>query len=124
MPEPRVLLVDDEVSSAQVLGLLLVEDGYHVTVASNGHQALAKVGESAPDLLITDFMMPGMNGAELLAALRAMPAYRDLPVLVISAAPEAALRRYQLGYDVFLRKPFSLDRFLGAVRGLVGPQPG
>ena len=122
MPEPRVLLVDDEISSAEVLGLLLVEDGYHVTIASNGQQALARLDESAPDVLITDFMMPGMNGADLVKALRAMPAYRDLPVLMISAAPEAALRPYGLGYDVFLRKPFSLDRFLDAVRGLVGPR--
>jgi CheY-like chemotaxis protein len=117
--EPRVLLVDDELSSAEVLGLLLVEDGYHVTLASNGEQALARLEDAAPDVLITDFMMPGMHGAALVKAVRAMPAYRDLPVLLISAAPVTALRAYQLDHDSFLRKPFGLDQFLGTVRALV-----
>jgi CheY-like chemotaxis protein len=119
MAEPRVLLVDDELSSAEVLGLILAEEGYQVTIASNGHQALERLEQAAPDVLVTDFMMPGMHGADLVEAVRAMPAWRDLPVLMISAAPHGALRAYAVKYDAFLRKPFGLDRFLETVRALV-----
>jgi len=119
MAEPRVLLVDDELTSAEVLGLILAEDGFHVTLASNGQQALQRLEQAAPDVLVTDFMMPGMNGADLVRAVRAMPAFGQLPVLMISAAPHGALRAYNVGYDAFLRKPFGLDRFLETVRALV-----
>jgi CheY-like chemotaxis protein len=117
--QPRVLLVDDEISSAQVLGLILAEQGYLVTVAGDGRQALARLDDARPDLLVTDFMMPFMNGADLVRAVKALPAYERLPVLVISGAPEAALRPYQLGHDRFLRKPFGFDAFVDAVRALL-----
>jgi len=112
----RVLLVDDEVSSAEVLGLILAEEGYLVTTAADGKQALARLDEARPDILVTDFMMPVMNGAELVKAVRAVPGYENVPVLLISGAPEAALRPYKVSYQAFLRKPFALDEFLFAVR--------
>ena len=118
MSEPRVLLVDDEFSSAEVLGLILAGEGYHVTTVPDGRQALARLDEAAPDLLVTDFMMPGLNGAELVNAVRAMAPYASLPVLLISGAPEAALRRYDVNYQAFLRKPFGLEEFLRVVREL------
>lgn len=115
MTPPRILLVEDELSSAEVLALLLADDGYEVTVAPDARQALLRLEEAAPDLLITDFMMPGMNGAMLVKALRDMPRYAALPVLMISGAPESALRAYAVPYQAFLRKPFSLDEFLRIV---------
>lgn len=124
MTEPRVLLVDDEISSAEVLGLILAEDGFHVTVASNGQQALERLEQAAPDVLVTDFMMPGMHGAELVKTVRATPGFGELPVLMISAAPHNALRSYDVSYDAFLRKPFGLDRFLETVRALVAATRG
>jgi CheY-like chemotaxis protein len=108
----RVLLVDDELSSAEVLALILAGEDYHVTLAADARQALARLDEAAPEILVVDFMMPGMNGADLVHAIRGFPPYQDVPVLLISGAPEAALRRYQLKYDAFLRKPFGLDLFL------------
>jgi CheY-like chemotaxis protein len=66
-----------------------------------------------------------MNGADLVRAIKARPAYRDLPVLVISGAPESALRPYRLPYDRFLRKPFGFDDFVDAVRALLATRdPG
>jgi CheY-like chemotaxis protein len=118
MSEPRVLLVDDEFSSAEVLGLILAGEGYHVTTVADGRHALARLDEAAPDLLVTDFMMPGMNGAELVNAVRARRPYEALPVLLISGAPEAALRRYEVRYQGFLRKPFGLEQFLKEVHRL------
>lgn len=114
----RILLVDDELSSTEVLALVLAGEGCHVTVAADGRQALARLEEAAPDLLVTDFMMPGIDGAELLKAVRAMPRYERLPVLMISGAPESALKRYKVQYDAFLRKPFGLDEFLDSLAAL------
>jgi CheY-like chemotaxis protein len=120
----RVLLVDDEISSAQVLALILAEQGFVVTVAGDGRQALARLDEADPELLVTDFMMPFMNGADLVKAVKARPAYERLPVLVISGAPESALRPYKVSYDRYLRKPFGFDDFVDAVRDLLAQRPG
>ncbi|RYY98788.1 MAG: response regulator [Comamonadaceae bacterium] len=108
----RILLVDDELSSAEVLALILAGEGYQVTLAPDARQALARLGEAEPDLLVSDFMMPGMNGADLVKAVRQLPGYETLPVILISGAPEAALRRYKVEYEAFLRKPFGLEEFL------------
>lgn len=103
--QKRILLVDDEITGAEVLGLILAQEGFVVTSASDGRQALACLEEARPDLLITDFMMPELNGAELVLALRAMPAYRQLPVVLMSGAPEAALNAYRIEYQAFLASP-------------------
>ena len=112
---PRVLLVDAELSGTEVLALILAGEGYQVTVAADGRQALGRLAEAAPELLIVDFMMPGMNGAEFVHAVRARDGYEAVPVLLISGAPESALRSYQVPYQSFLRKPFSLEALLAAL---------
>lgn len=114
----RVLLVDDELSSAEVLGLILAGEDFQVTLAADARQALARLEEAAPDILVVDFMMPGMNGADLVKAIRAIPPYENILVVLISGAPEAALRRYNVKYDAFLRKPFGLELFLRTLRTL------
>lgn len=116
--ERRVLLVDDELSSAEVLALILAGEGYQVTLAADARQALAVLEQAAPDLLVTDFMMPGMNGAELVRAIRAVEGFERIPVLLISGVPQAALRSYEPAYDAFLRKPFGLDELLNTLQQL------
>jgi CheY-like chemotaxis protein len=118
MSSRRVLLVDDELSSAEVLALVLAGEGYQVTLAADARQALARLEEAAPHLLVTDFMMPGMNGAELARAVRETERFRAVPVLLISGAPESALKAYGPQYDAFLRKPFGLEEFLEVLRSL------
>jgi CheY-like chemotaxis protein len=120
MSAPRVLLVDDELSSAEVLALVLAGEGYEVTVAADARQALERLDEAEPDLLVTDFMMPGMNGADLARAVREQERYRNIPVLMISGAPPSALRAYGRHYDAFLRKPFGLEQLLEVLRTLRG----
>lgn len=119
MSARRILLAEDEVSSAEVLALLLSEAGYLVTLVPDGRQALARLEQAQPDLLVTDFMMPGINGAELVLAVRRLPPYAKLPVLLMSGAPEAAIRAYKVDYQGFLRKPFQIDDFLQAVARLL-----
>jgi len=120
MDGTRVLLVDDELSSAEVLALVLAGEGYHVTVAADARQALERLDEADPELLVADFMMPGMNGADLAKVIRERERFRQIPVLMISGAPEAALKAYRPRYDAFLRKPFGLEEFLEVLQNLRG----
>ena len=119
MDPKSILVVDDEYTSADVLALVLRDEGFRVTVAANGRQALERLAEAAPDLILTDLMMPVMNGAEMARAIRAMPRYAKVPILMTSAVPESALGAHAAVYDRFLRKPFDLDALLGAVRALL-----
>jgi DNA-binding response OmpR family regulator len=115
----NILIVDDEFSSTEALSLILGDEGYRVQVASNGRQALDKLDDPAPDLIITDYMMPVMNGAELTRAVRALPAHERTAILMMSGAPESMLRQGGALYDAFLLKPFDIDTLLEQVRRLL-----
>jgi two-component system, OmpR family, response regulator VicR len=119
-----VLVVDDEFGTVEVLVAALEDAGYRVLTAANGRRGLERLEENKPDLVISDFMMPLMDGATMVAAMRANPAFRDIPVIMMSAAPEAALRRHLDGYEAFLRKPFRIDALLGVVRSVLEREPG
>jgi CheY-like chemotaxis protein len=121
----RILLVEDEYAGAEVLALILREEGYAVTVASNGRQGLDKVHEARPDLIVTDYMMPMMNGAEMAREIRSLPDFAATPVLLISGVPEEMLQAPSGSYDAFLRKPFEATAFLSAIASaLADRQPG
>lgn len=114
-----ILLVEDEFGIAGVLTLLLEDEGYRVLSAANGRQALSRLAETTPDLVITDFMMPLLDGAALGQALRANPASADIPIIMMSAVPEAAVRNRFDGYTVYLRKPFPIPAFFHVVADLL-----
>jgi CheY-like chemotaxis protein len=101
-----VLVVDDEFGVAEVLQSILEDEGYRVATAINGKQALARLGELTPDLIMLDYMMPIMDGTQTLAAIRQLPAFADVPIVMMSSLEEAAVRETATGYDRFLRKPF------------------
>lgn len=124
MTQRRILLVDDEFSGTEVLALILRDEGYEVTAAGDGRRALALLHQARPDLLVTDFMMPGMNGVELARAVRSEPAYAHLPVLLISGAPAPLALRHGRDFDAFLRKPFDMEQFLAQVRALLQAREG
>lgn len=113
----RILLVEDEPSVAEALSLVLADSGYKVTIAADGRQALDMIEDARPDLVITDYMMPSMDGAALATALRGDPRWAEVRIVVISAA-ETALRRHP-AFDAGLRKPFEMDVLLEVVRRLV-----
>jgi CheY-like chemotaxis protein len=103
----RILIVDDEQDILATLQIILEMEGYAVDTASTGQQALEKISAIEPDLVLSDVMMPVMNGIELLKRLKAHPEHRAIPVVIASAGsidPEA-LR----GCDAFLKKPVDLD---------------
>lgn len=116
-----VLVVDDEYGTVEVLLAALEDAGYRVLTAANGRRALERLEENKPDLVVSDFMMPLMDGAALVQAMRANPEYRDIPVIMMSAAPESALRKHLDGYQAFLRKPFCAAALLERITAILNP---
>ncbi len=114
-----ILVVDDELANAEVLSLILEEEGYRVFTAANGRQGLERVAELRPQLVILDYMMPIMNGATMGATLRADPKTRDIRILMNSSLNEAAVREGFGGYDAFLRKPYDIDALLHLIARLL-----
>ena len=117
-----VLVVEDEWAIADWLQSLLAEEGYGVTVASNGRQALDILKHEKPDLVLTDFMMPILDGQQLLAAIRKDPALADIPVVFMSSLQEPAVRQRADGYRAFLRKPFRETELLRVLEQVLGPK--
>lgn len=115
-----VLVVDDEWAVADVLEALLGDEGYRVVTASNGAQALERLAETRPDLILLDFMMPVLDGAGTLKALAAEPATAAIPVVMMSSLPEGTVSGRTGGYVSFLRKPFRVSEVLRAVRTALG----
>ena len=106
---PRILVVDDEKAARGGLEKLLSLEGYRVSLAGDGHEALEAARESAPDVVVTDLKMPGMDGVQLLGALRELDP--DIPVIVVTAFGEVgtAVGAMRAGAFNFLTKPIDFD---------------
>ena len=116
-----VLIVDDEFAIADLLEMALTDEGYRVLTATNGRQGLERLVEgSRPDLVITDYMMPVLDGAGMLQAMRTVEAHRDIPCIVMSAVPEANVRERIGGYAAFVRKPFQILAVVQLVATILG----
>ena len=120
-----VLIVEDEFAIAGLLEMVLTDEGYRVLTAANGRQGLERLAEGPrPDLVISDYMMPVLDGAGLLRAMRESEAQRDIPCIVMSSMPEANVRERIDGYAAFVRKPFDLDVLVQLVATILAtPQP-
>ena len=117
---PRVLLADDNADMREYLQRLL-RGSYQVTAVADGRAALDAVRAQPFDLVISDVMMPGLDGLRLVSALRANSRVQDVPVLLLSAraGQEAAIEGLEAGADDYLVKPFSAAELLARVRGNV-----
>lgn len=109
---PLVLVVDDEPGIVDFLRFALEDNGYRVETARDGSDALAKIDAERPDYVLTDLMMPRLNGWELCERLRSGTATSSLPIIGMSAVEPRNAR-----LDKFLRKPFELDDLLDALAG-------
>lgn len=118
-PPASVLVVEDEPGLAEVLSENLVEEGYEVTVAGDGQEALATWRRQAPDLVVLDVMLPNLDGFEVCRVRRAEG--DATPVLFLSARGETddRIAGLQAGADDYLTKPFHLHEFLLRVRALL-----
>jgi CheY-like chemotaxis protein len=116
--EVSILIVDDEFGLAEMLREMLRDHGFQVTLAINGSLALDILAERHVDLVITDMMMPVMDGSELAAAMRASDAHRDIPIVLMTSLPARVPHQHRL-FDAVLRKPFTPDLLLETVRSFV-----
>lgn len=110
----KVLVVDDESNMRFLLRMVFETDGFEVVEANHGAAALERVKEEKPDLVVTDLMMPVMNGRELIERLRADAETAGIPILVFTANANAEVA----GADAALRKPFDMDALLDTARSL------
>lgn len=116
-----VLIVEDEFTIAELLEMVLTDEGYRVLLAANGRRGLERLAEGPrPDLVISDYMMPVLDGAGLVRAMRASEAQRDIPIIVMSAMPEASVRQHIAGYAAFMRKPFQIAAVVAVVASVLG----
>jgi CheY-like chemotaxis protein len=114
-----ILVVEDEGTIAGVLCDVLEDEGYQVVVAHNGQEGLARVAEAAPDMVLSDLMMPLLDGHGLCRALQADPRYQAIPIVLMSAGERpASVSGCQ--YAAFVAKPFDFERLLTTVVAQIG----
>ncbi|MGB0102359.1 MAG: response regulator, partial [Nocardioides sp.] len=119
LPKPRVLVVDDDKAVRESLRRSLEFNGYAVSLAADGAEALAVIAAADPDVVVMDVMMPRLDGLEATRALRT--AGNDLPILVLTARDAVGDRVEGLdaGADDYLTKPFALQELLARLRALL-----
>lgn len=121
---PTVLIVEDELAIADLLEMVLTDEGYRVLLAGNGMHGLERLAEGPlPDLVISDFMMPVMDGVGLIKAMKTTEAQRDIPYILMSSMPEENVRSRVDGYAAFVRKPFRLAAAVKLVASIIGTPP-
>ncbi len=118
MAAKKILAVDDEKNIVRLVQVNLERAGYKVITAGDGKEALKKVADEKPDLIVLDVMMPYMDGFEVLQNLRRNPATRFLPVIMLTAKTQDAdvFRGWQSGVDCYLTKPFNPVELLSFVK--------
>ncbi|MBD2667060.1 response regulator transcription factor [Richelia sinica] len=116
-----ILVADDDLGTRLSISDYLELSGYSVMTADNGQEALAMVEEYQPDLIVTDIVMPRMNGYELVRRVRQKPVFRLIPVILLTARTKTQERilGYQSGCDLYLPKPFELEELAAAIRNLL-----
>jgi len=120
-----ILVIDDDPSIQQLVSAALRHEKYEVTVASGGREALARIAEATPDLIISDVMMPDLDGFSLLKQLRQDPASRSIPVIMLTAlgSTNDVVEGLGLGADDYLPKPFQIAELRARVRAKLARPP-
>lgn len=116
--QPSVLLVEDEPAQREVLAYNLEADGFTVTKAENGEEALMLVKESAPDIILLDWMLPNVSGIEVCRQLKTRSETRGVPIIMLSARSEEVdrVRGLETGADDYVVKPYSVIELMARVR--------
>lgn len=109
-----ILVVEDEWPIAEIVVDILSDAGHKVVVAGNGHEALACLESLRPDVILSDIMMPSMDGRELCNRLQAHPEHSSIPVVLMSAA-HSSISLNGCKFDAFLSKPFAVEELIESV---------
>ncbi|MBV1903683.1 MAG: phosphate regulon transcriptional regulator PhoB [Marinosulfonomonas sp.] len=117
-PIPKILVVEDEPAQREVLAYNLEAEGFVIEKAATGDEALTLIAEAAPDLIVLDWMLPGVSGIEICRRLKARDETRDIPIIMLSARSEDVdrVRGLETGADDYVVKPFSVAELVARVR--------
>jgi two-component system alkaline phosphatase synthesis response regulator PhoP len=123
MAGKKVLVVDDDTKTVELVRLYLHRDGYRVVTAGDGHEALKLAREARPDLIVLDLMLPGIDGLEVCRILRQES---EVPIIMLTAltTDDDRLRGLDLGADDYVSKPFSPRELAARVRAVLRRLPG
>jgi two-component system, OmpR family, phosphate regulon response regulator PhoB len=118
---PYVLVVEDEDALSTLLQYNLEKEGYDVTVAGDGEEALILVDERLPDLVVLDWMLPKVSGIEVCRRLRSRPETRNVPIIILTARGEETdrIRGLDTGADDYVVKPFSMTELTARIRAVL-----
>jgi twitching motility two-component system response regulator PilH len=121
MPGPKVLVVDDSWTDLTLIASPLRESGYEVITAVDGDEAVEKVLQERPQLVVLDVILPKQNGFQLCRRLKQMEQSRGIPIILISGKNTPLDKRWgmQQGAEMYLTKPFSKEELIASVRSLV-----
>jgi DNA-binding response OmpR family regulator len=114
----RILLIEDEPMNIQALSAILKQEGYQISVATNGQQALDVLERVRPDLILLDVMMPGIDGFQTCQRIKASTRWREIPIIFLTAKTETAdvVRGFEVGGVDYVAKPFNAHELLARVR--------
>lgn len=117
----RILVVEDEEPISQLLGYNLGKEGFSVATAADAEEAMVAIEESRPDLMLLDWMLPNVSGIEFCRQIRARPATRDIPVIMLTARGEEEdrVRGLDVGADDYVTKPFSMSELVARIRAVL-----
>ena len=116
-----ILIVDDERQSRRLLEALLRPEGYALRIVASGREALTAIAEDPPDLILLDFLMPGIDGRRVATLVKAAPATRNIPIIMLTALDhrEARLMALDAGVEEFLTTPIDRAELWLRVRNLL-----
>lgn len=121
MSEISVLVVEDDDAIREMLVMVLEQSDFAVRAASDAHQALALMAEGEPDLILLDWMLPGLSGVEWARRLKKDDAYSDIPVILLTARGEEEdrVRGFEVGADDYVTKPFSTRELVARIKAVL-----
>ena len=121
LAKPTILVVEDEAPLLTLLRYNLEKQGFRVEEATDGQEALIRVAEGRPDLILLDWMLPALSGLEVCRQIRRRPNTRDLPIIMVTARTEDqdAIRALDTGADDYISKPFAMEALLARIRALL-----
>ena len=121
MAKTRVLVVEDEDAIATILEYNLTKEGFDVTLAGDGEDAILRIDESQPDIVVLDWTLPKLSGIEVCRRLRSKSETRNIPVIMLTARSEETdrIRGLETGADDYLTKPFSTAELMARMRAVL-----